>query len=83
MLGLSALVESAKAAHARGMATQRETSPTSAGQATRSDDERPLDESELEIDDEAPLDAPIDAPIEDALDQRHVELLDDDEHEVS
>ena len=66
------------------MATQSETPTTSAEQAERSDDERLLDESEIEIELEleVPLDAPIETPIEDALEQRRVEPLDDDEHEV-
>jgi hypothetical protein len=64
------------------MATQSETPTTSAEQAERSDDERLLDESEIELELEVPLDAPIETPIEDALEQRRVEPLDDDEHEV-
>ncbi len=71
-------------AHADGMARQSETSTTSAELAERPDDERLIDESEIEIESEleVPLDAPIETPIEDALEQRRVEPLTDDEHDV-
>lgn len=65
------------------MAVQRDPTVTSAGPADPLDEQRPIDESEVEIDLEQPLDAPIETPIVDALDQRHPEPLVDDEHEVS
>lgn len=65
------------------MAEQSETATTSAGQADRLDEERAVVESEVEVDPGQPLDAPIETPIEDALDQRHVEVLDDEEHDVA
>jgi hypothetical protein len=65
------------------MAEQSETATTSAGQAERLDEERTIVESELDVDPGEPLDAPIEAPIEDVLDQRHVEPLDDEEHDVA
>ena len=70
-------------AHAEGMAGQRETSTTSARHADRSDEERLIDDTVVELDPELPLDAPIETPIVDALDQRRVEPLDDDEHDMS
>lgn len=62
------------------MAQQSETATTSAGQAEPLDEERTIDDCEVDVDLGEPLDASIETPIEDALDQRHVEVLDDDEH---
>lgn len=81
-MGTSTLVAGSIGAHNPGMAQQSETAHTSAGQADRLDEERTVVESEVDVDPGEPLDAPIEAPIEDALDQRRVEPLDDEEHEV-
>ena len=63
------------------MAAQREVSPTPTGHDDGLDDERLLDES-VDVDLDAPLDAPLETPIEDALEQRHVEPLDDELHDT-
>ena len=64
------------------MATQREFSSTSPVPDPRLDEERLLDDAELDIDPDAPLDAPIETPIEDALEQRQVEPIDDEHHDA-
>ena len=81
-MGTSTLVVCTVVAHNSGMAQQRETATTSAGQADRLDEERTIVESEVDVDPAEPLDASIETPIEDALDQRRVEVLDDEEHDV-
>jgi hypothetical protein len=65
------------------MGGQRQTSPTSADLTDRLDEQRFLDESVIDAELVQPLDAPIETPIVDALDQRRVEPLDDDQHDVS